>query len=180
MSLKQEVKRCEHFCVVKRTWRGFLGVSQFVTLRVTSSRNPRLLRKPPQHSHVLKMLSCQCHFTGKKLFYDVVNQLISRNSARSFSQTSQLLKGKARNVTAHNWLDRQAKDTYVKKARIQNYRCRSAFKLIEINEKHKILQPGDRVVDCGAAPGSWTQVAVEAVSQPQGMQVNFKRSDHMN
>lgn len=40
------------------------------------------------------------------------------------------------------------------------FRCRSAFKLIEINERSKILQPGQTVIDCGAAPGSWTQIAV--------------------
>lgn len=42
-----------------------------------------------------------------------------------------------------------------------NYRCRSAFKLLEIDDRFRILKPGDVVVDCGAAPGSWTQLAVE-------------------
>lgn len=40
-------------------------------------------------------------------------------------------------------------------------RCRSAFKLLEINQKHKFLQPGQVILDCGAAPGSWTQIAVQ-------------------
>lgn len=44
---------------------------------------------------------------------------------------------------------------------IRFHRCRSAFKLLEINEKHNILRPGQTVIDCGAAPGSWSQVAVQ-------------------
>lgn len=51
------------------------------------------------------------------------------------------------------------RDPYVEKAKQENYRCRSAFKLLQINEKFKILSPGMIVIDCGAAPGSWTQVA---------------------
>lgn len=54
---------------------------------------------------------------------------------------------------------RQMRDPYVEKAKQENYRCRSAFKLLEINERFKILSPGLTVIDCGAAPGSWTQVA---------------------
>ncbi|MBN3274744.1 MRM2 methyltransferase, partial [Polyodon spathula] len=56
---------------------------------------------------------------------------------------------------------RQLKDPFVKEAQVQNYRCRSAFKLLDITEKHRILQPGLSVVDYGAAPGAWSQVAVE-------------------
>ncbi|XP_069838149.1 rRNA methyltransferase 2, mitochondrial [Dendropsophus ebraccatus] len=62
------------------------------------------------------------------------------------------------------WLTRQQRDPYVKAARAQNYRCRSAFKLLEIDKEHKILEPGHRVVDCGAAPGAWSQVLVEKVN----------------
>ncbi|CAG9137329.1 hypothetical protein JYU34_012350 [Plutella xylostella] len=62
--------------------------------------------------------------------------------------------------SSQEWLTRQKADPYVEKAKFYNYRCRSAFKLIEINEKTKLLQPGQTVVDLGAAPGSWTQVAV--------------------
>lgn len=58
------------------------------------------------------------------------------------------------------WLTRQMRDPYVEKAKQEHYRCRSAFKLLEINKKYKILTPGLTVIDCGAAPGSWTQVAV--------------------
>lgn len=54
-------------------------------------------------------------------------------------------------------------DKYVKQARYEHYRCRSAFKLIQIHEKFNILEPGMGVLDCGAAPGSWSQVAAKLV-----------------
>ncbi|KAM7362978.1 mitochondrial rRNA methyltransferase 2 [Cochliomyia hominivorax] len=86
---------------------------------------------------------------------------------RSFSIYSRLsakqipnnLKGKGK--SSQEWLTRQMADPYVEKAKIMNYRCRSAFKLLEIDDKYHIIKPGDTVIDCGAAPGSWTQVAVE-------------------
>ncbi|XP_077288922.1 mitochondrial rRNA methyltransferase 2 [Arctopsyche grandis] len=67
-------------------------------------------------------------------------------------------------TSSNDWLQRQLTDPYVEKAKIQNYRCRSAFKLLEMNEKGNFLQPGQVVVDIGAAPGSWTQVAVQKVN----------------
>jgi len=71
---------------------------------------------------------------------------------------------KGRNVTAQNWLIRQLNDPYVKRARQESYRCRSAFKLLEIDQKFDILRPGCVVLDCGAAPGSWSQVAIRRVN----------------
>ncbi|XP_066583103.1 rRNA methyltransferase 2, mitochondrial [Prorops nasuta] len=59
------------------------------------------------------------------------------------------------------WLTRQFRDPYVEKAKQENYRCRSAFKLLEIQERFNIFEPGKTVVDLGAAPGSWSQVAVK-------------------
>ena len=73
------------------------------------------------------------------------------NSVRSST------KGNSSNI----WLDRQRRDPYVKRAVKESYRARSAFKLLEINEKHPILTPGDVVIDIGACPGSWSQVAVQ-------------------
>lgn len=52
----------------------------------------------------------------------------------------------------------------MKRAREESYRCRSAFKLVEIDDRFGLLRPGSVVIDCGAAPGSWTQVAVERVN----------------
>lgn len=56
------------------------------------------------------------------------------------------------------------KDPFVKAAKQQHYRCRSAFKLLEMDDKLHILRPGLSVLDCGAAPGAWSQVAVERVN----------------
>ncbi|XP_078046474.1 mitochondrial rRNA methyltransferase 2 isoform X1 [Augochlora pura] len=70
----------------------------------------------------------------------------------------QNLKGKKH--SSQLWITRQIKDPYVELARQENYRCRSAFKLLEIDERFNIFKPGQTVVDCGAAPGSWTQVAI--------------------
>ncbi|XP_076762461.1 mitochondrial rRNA methyltransferase 2 [Xylocopa sonorina] len=79
-----------------------------------------------------------------------------------FRETARNLKGKKH--SSQLWLTRQIQDPYVEKARRENYRCRSAYKLLEINERFKILQPGHIVIDCGAAPGSWTQVAVKVTN----------------
>ncbi|XP_046751177.1 rRNA methyltransferase 2, mitochondrial [Diprion similis] len=73
-------------------------------------------------------------------------------------ETPNNLKG--RKTSSQLWLRRQLADPYVEKAKIEKYRCRSAFKLLEMDERCGILSPGMTVVDCGASPGSWTQVAV--------------------
>ncbi|KAG0717183.1 rRNA methyltransferase 2, mitochondrial [Chionoecetes opilio] len=75
---------------------------------------------------------------------------------------------KGRSKSSQDWLTRQLNDPYVKLAKHQQYRARSAFKLLEIDKRHRLLVPGQVVVECGAAPGAWTQVAVAAVnSLPQ-------------
>jgi len=71
---------------------------------------------------------------------------------------------KGRKTAAQNWLKRQWNDPYVSRARQEHYRCRSAFKLMEIDQKFNILRPGYVVLDCGSAPGSWSQVAVRSVN----------------
>ncbi len=71
--------------------------------------------------------------------------------------------GKAHKPSSRIWLTRQLNDPYVHEAKRRGYRSRAAFKLIEIDDKAKLLKPGQRVVDLGAAPGGWTQVAVERV-----------------
>lgn len=65
------------------------------------------------------------------------------------------------------WLRRHVTDVYVRKAREQGYRSRAAFKLLEIDSKEKLFRPGATVVDLGAAPGGWSQVAARAVG-PRG------------
>ncbi|XP_059163913.1 rRNA methyltransferase 2, mitochondrial-like [Physella acuta] len=83
-------------------------------------------------------------------------------------------------TSSNKWLERQRRDIFVKQAGIENYRCRSAFKLLQINEKFNILLPGNIVIDCGAAPGSWCQVAVKKVnaletdpSKPKGLVIGI-------
>lgn len=55
-------------------------------------------------------------------------------------------------------------DPYIEKAKMMNYRCRSCFKLLQIDEKYKILKPGNVVIDVGASPGSWSQICVKKVN----------------
>src|SRR5579871_4459261 len=67
-------------------------------------------------------------------------------------------KGK-RKLSSKLWLERQLNDPYVAQAKREGYRSRAAYKLTEIAEKHKLFKPGQRIVDLGAAPGGWSQVA---------------------
>ncbi len=68
-----------------------------------------------------------------------------------------------RSASSTQWLQRQLNDPYVHEARKLGYRSRAAFKLIELDQRLKLLRPGQRVADLGAAPGGWTQVAVAKV-----------------
>ena len=68
-----------------------------------------------------------------------------------------------RSNSSTRWLQRQLNDPYVRRAKIDGYRSRAAYKLLEIDEKHKLLKPGQRIVDLGAAPGGWCQVAAAKI-----------------
>jgi 23S rRNA (uridine2552-2'-O)-methyltransferase len=72
-----------------------------------------------------------------------------------------LATAKGRKPASARWLKRQLADPYVAAARRLGYRSRAAFKLIELDDRFRLIRPGARVVDLGAAPGGWTQVAVE-------------------
>jgi 23S rRNA (uridine2552-2'-O)-methyltransferase len=74
--------------------------------------------------------------------------------------------GKGRKLSSKLWLERQLNDPYVARAKREGYRSRAAFKLTEIDDKHHILKAGARVVDLGAAPGGWSQVAAKRVGAP--------------
>lgn len=67
--------------------------------------------------------------------------------------------------SSRRWLDRQHADPYVQQAKKAGYRSRAVYKLLEIQQRDKILAPGMRVVDLGAAPGGWSQVAAQCVGQ---------------
>lgn len=78
-------------------------------------------------------------------------------------KTVKLKKGRGRKASSRRWLERQLNDPYVAEAKRRGYRSRAAFKLLELDEKYRIFVQGNRVVDLGAAPGGWTQVALDKV-----------------
>jgi 23S rRNA (uridine2552-2'-O)-methyltransferase len=77
----------------------------------------------------------------------------------------QVSSTRPRKPSSTRWLSRQLNDPYVAEARRLGYRSRAAFKLIELDERFRLLRPGQRVVDLGCAPGGWTQVAVARVGR---------------
>jgi 23S rRNA (uridine2552-2'-O)-methyltransferase len=68
---------------------------------------------------------------------------------------------RGRKLSSTRWLQRQLNDPYVKRAKAEGYRGRAAFKIMELDDKYRFLVPGARIVDLGAAPGGWCQVAVK-------------------
>ena len=72
-----------------------------------------------------------------------------------------LKTARGRTTASQGWLQRQLNDPYVRAAQAQGYRSRAAFKLIELDERYKLIKKGARVLDLGAAPGGWSQVAVQ-------------------
>lgn len=76
--------------------------------------------------------------------------------------------GGKRKLSSKLWLERQLNDPYVAQARRDGYRSRAAFKLIEIDDKYRLLKPGMTVVDLGAAPGGWSQIAAKRVGAADG------------
>src|SRR5215468_8113823 len=79
-----------------------------------------------------------------------------------------LKTAKQRTASSQRWLERQLNDPYVARAKREGYRSRAAYKLIEIDDKHRLLKPGARVVDLGAAPGGWSQVAAKRIKAGEG------------
>jgi 23S rRNA (uridine2552-2'-O)-methyltransferase len=83
---------------------------------------------------------------------------------------------KRRSLSSARWLERQLNDPYVAEAKKRGFRSRAAFKLLQLDDKHHFLTSGARVVDLGAAPGGWTQVAIERCG-PQGRIVGIDLLD---
>lgn len=75
----------------------------------------------------------------------------------------QRVRGKTRSQSSKQWLERQLNDPYVARAKHEGFRSRAAFKLIEIDDKYHFLKKAGRVVDLGAAPGGWSQIAIKRV-----------------
>jgi 23S rRNA (uridine2552-2'-O)-methyltransferase len=76
--------------------------------------------------------------------------------------------GGKRKLSSKLWLERQLNDPYVAQAKREGYRSRAAFKLIEIDDKYRLFKPGMTVVDLGAAPGGWSQIAAKRVGAAEG------------
>ena len=84
----------------------------------------------------------------------------SNNSGRGQRELRVKVKtARGRRLSSTLWLERQLNDPYVKKAQVEGYRGRAAYKILEIDDKYRFLIPGARVVDLGCAPGGWCQVA---------------------
>ena len=84
-----------------------------------------------------------------------------------------------KNKISKNWVNKQRKDTYVRQSKVDGYRARSAYKLIEINEKFKIFKGGMCVIDIGAAPGSWSQYTSKVVKNGKIISIDLKEMEHI-
>ncbi|MEA3535842.1 RlmE family RNA methyltransferase [Rhizobium sp. CC-YZS058] len=89
-------------------------------------------------------------------------------------------KGKLK-ASSRRWIERHINDPYVQRAQLEGYRARAAFKLLEIDEKHKILSGARRIIDLGAAPGSWSQIAAKVTdshdADPRVVAIDFLPMD---
>ena len=84
-----------------------------------------------------------------------------------------------KNRISKNWVNKQRRDIYVRKSKVDGYRARSAYKLIEIDEKFKIFKGGVSVVDIGAAPGSWSQYASKVVKSGKIISIDLKEMEEI-
>ena len=85
-----------------------------------------------------------------------------------------------KNKISKNWINKQRRDTYVRQSKIDGYRARSAYKLIEIDKKFKIFKGGINVVDIGAAPGSWSQYASKIVKNGKIISIDLKEMEQID
>ena len=79
-----------------------------------------------------------------------------------------------KNKISKNWINKQKRDIYVRQSKIEGYRARSAYKLIEIDKKFKIFRCGMNVIDIGAAPGSWSQYASKVIKSGKIVSIDLK------
>ena len=79
-----------------------------------------------------------------------------------------------KNKISKNWINKQRRDIYVRQSKVDGYRARSAYKLIEIDKKFQIFKGGMFVLDIGAAPGSWSQYASKAIKQGKVISIDLK------
>ena len=84
-----------------------------------------------------------------------------------------------KNKISKNWVIKQRRDTYVRQSKVDGYRARSAYKLIEIDEKFKIFKGGMSVIDIGAAPGSWSQYVSKIVKNGKLISIDLKDMENI-
>ncbi len=82
-----------------------------------------------------------------------------------------------KNKISKNWVNKQRRDIYVRQSKVDGYRARSAYKLIEIDEKFKIFKGGLSIIDIGAAPGSWSQYAIKASKSGKLISIDLKKME---
>ena len=84
-----------------------------------------------------------------------------------------------KNKTSKNWINKQRRDIYVRKSKLDGFRARSAYKLIEIDEKFKVFKGGMTIIDIGAAPGSWSQYASKVVKNGKIISIDLKKMEQI-
>ena len=82
-----------------------------------------------------------------------------------------------KNKISKNWINKQKRDIYVRQSQVDGYRARSAYKLIEIDEKFKVFKGGICVIDIGAAPGSWSQYAIKTIKSGRLISIDLKKME---
>jgi len=85
-----------------------------------------------------------------------------------------------KNRISKNWINKQKRDIYVRQSQVDGYRARSAYKLIEINEKFKIFKNGISVIDLGASPGSWSQYIARTVKSGRLVSIDLKEIEEID
>jgi len=100
---------------------------------------------------------------------------------RTGRKLGQKVKKTKLKASSRRWLERHINDPYVQRAKLEGYRARAAFKLLEIDEKHNILTGARRIIDLGAAPGSWSQIAAKVTdstdADPRVAAIDFLEMD---
>ena len=85
-----------------------------------------------------------------------------------------------KNKISKNWINKQKRDIYVRKSKIEGYRSRAVYKLIEINEKFKLIKNGISITDLGAAPGSWSQYIAKNFKNIKLLSIDLKQMDKID
>ena len=85
-----------------------------------------------------------------------------------------------KNKISKNWINKQKKDIYIRKSKTEGYRSRAVYKLIEIDEKFKILNNGISVIDLGAAPGSWSQYISKKITNSKIVSIDLRQIEKID